>query len=112
MQGQKTLSLFYNMHLFLYNDSQMIRVTIHFSKPLLCVMLICGDWSISCPFHNKSSIYERSAALFTAVTGKTAILLLQRRHLVAKNEFAFSSRPMQKSSFPRSARTTSVNVSD
>ncbi len=25
----------------------LIRSTIHFSKPLLCVTLICGDWSIS-----------------------------------------------------------------
>ncbi len=34
------------MHLILpnlLNDSQ----TIHFSKPLLCVTLICSDWSIS-----------------------------------------------------------------
>ncbi len=48
MQGQKTLSLSYNMHLFLpylLNDSQTIRSTINFSKPLLCVTLICGDWS-------------------------------------------------------------------
>ncbi len=38
------------MHLFLphlLNDSQTIRSTIHFSKLLLCVTLICGDWSIS-----------------------------------------------------------------
>ncbi len=34
------------MHLFLaylLNDSQTIRSTIHFSKPLLYVTLICGD---------------------------------------------------------------------
>ncbi len=30
---------------YLLNDSQTIRSTIHFSKPLLCVMLICFDWS-------------------------------------------------------------------
>ncbi len=50
MQGQKTLSLSYNMHLFspyLLNDSQTIRSTIHFSKLLLCVTLLCSDWSIS-----------------------------------------------------------------
>ncbi len=50
MQGQKTLSLSYNMHLFLpylLNDSQTIHSTIHFSKPLLYVTLICSDWSIS-----------------------------------------------------------------
>ncbi len=36
MQGQKTLLLSYNMHLFvpyLLNDSQLIRSRIHFSKP-------------------------------------------------------------------------------
>ncbi len=34
---------------------------------------------------------ERSAALCTALPGK-----LQKRHLVAKNEFAFSFRPTRK----------------
>ncbi len=58
MQGQKTLSMSYNMHLFLpylLKDSQTIHSTIHFSKPLLCVTLICGDWSdwsVSFPFHD------------------------------------------------------------
>ncbi len=57
MQGQKILSLSYNMHLFLpylLNDSQTIRSSIHFSKPLLCVTLICGDWSdlVSFSFHH------------------------------------------------------------
>ncbi len=69
------------MHLFLpylLNYSQTIRLMIHFPKPLLCMTLICGDWSISFPFHNKSSICEGSAALFTAVTGETAILQLQK----------------------------------
>ncbi len=50
MQGQKSLSLSYNMHLFLpylLTDSQTIRSTIYFSKPLLCVTLICSDWSSS-----------------------------------------------------------------
>ncbi len=32
---------------YLLNDSQTIRSTIHFSKPLLYVMLICSDWLIS-----------------------------------------------------------------
>ncbi len=31
---------------YLLNDCQMIRSIIHFSKPLLCVMPICGDWLI------------------------------------------------------------------
>ncbi len=49
-RSKRTLSFSYNMHLFLpylLNDSQTIRSTIHLSKPLLCVTLICGDWSIS-----------------------------------------------------------------
>ncbi len=48
MQGQKTLLLSYKKHLFLpylLNDSQTIRSTVHFSKALLCVTLICCDWS-------------------------------------------------------------------
>ncbi len=38
------------MHFFLpylLNDSQTIRSTIHFSKPLVCVTLFCGDWSFN-----------------------------------------------------------------
>ncbi len=48
MQGQKTLSLSYNMHLFLpylLNDSQTIHSTINFTKPLLCVCL----WAFTAP---------------------------------------------------------------
>ncbi len=77
---QETLSLSYNMHLFLpylLNDSQMIRSTMNFSKPLLCVTLICGDWSDWSHFHfimpvmpDKTAVCERSAALFI---GETAI---------------------------------------
>ncbi len=95
MQGQKTLSLSYNMHLFLpylLNNSQTIRSKINISKPLLCVMLIC----------------ECSAPLYTVLPGKQLFLPLQKRHLVAKNEFAFSFRPMQKSSFPKSAHAQQV----
>ncbi len=67
MQGQKTLSLSYNMHLFLpylLNDSQTIRLTIHFSKPLLCVTLICGDWS---DFHLISPVMPDKAVFVRAV---------------------------------------------
>ncbi len=88
MQGQKTLSSSYNMHLFipyLFNDSQTIRSTIHFSKPLLCVTLICGDWS---HFHfimpvmpDKAALVERSAALCTALLWKPLFLPLQKLHL-------------------------------
>ncbi len=53
-----------------------------------------------------SCLIKRSAALQIAVTGETAILMLQKLHLVANNEFAFSFRPTRKSSLLRSARTT------
>ncbi len=64
MKGQKTLSLPFNMHLFvpyLLNDSLTDANRHDWS-----------NWSISFPFHNKSSFCESSAALFTAVTGETA----------------------------------------
>ncbi len=73
MQGQKTLSFSYNMHLFLpylLNDSQTIHSTIHFSKPLLCVTLICGDWSIS---FKAVFVIVSSADLCKAITGETDI---------------------------------------
>ncbi len=86
---------------YLLNDSQTIHSTIHFSKPLLCMTLICSDWSDwSIEFLQCCFVYN--------VTRETAILLLQKQHLVAKNELAFSFRPTWKSSFPRSARATSM----
>ncbi len=66
---------------YLLNDSQTIHSTIHFSKLLLCVTLICCDWLISI-----------KAVLWAFKT-------LQKQHLVAKNEFAFSFRPTQKIKF-------------
>ncbi len=71
MQGQKTLSFSYNMHLFLpylLNDSQTVRSTIHFSKPLLCVMLICGDWS------DWLISFKAEHSVVYSVTGETAIV--------------------------------------
>ncbi len=95
MQGQKTLSFSYNMHLFLpylLNDSQTIRSMINFYKPLLCVTLICGDWSDwSISF---KAVFVSSVLLCVQpLPGKQLFLRLQKRHLVAKNEFAFSFRP-------------------
>ncbi len=45
MQGQKTRSLSYNMHLLFITQKRFI-----FPKPSFCVTLICGYWSISFPF--------------------------------------------------------------
>ncbi len=60
------------MHLFLpylLNDSQTIRSTIHFSKPLLCMTLICGDWS------DWLISFSRAQCCFVySVTGETAIV--------------------------------------
>ncbi len=67
MQDQKTLSLSYNMHVFLLyllNDFQTSRSTLNFSKPLLCVMLICTDWS---PFHLISPVMPDKAVFVSAV---------------------------------------------
>ncbi len=58
---------------------------------LLCVTLICGDWSISFAFHKAVFV----SCFVYSVTGETAFLPLQKRHLVAKNEFSF--RPIRKS---------------
>ncbi len=101
MQGQKTLSLSYNMHLFLLyllNNSQTIRLR-HFSKPLLCVTLICGDWShfhLISPVMPDKAVFVSTVLLCVQRYRGTAILTLQKQHLVAKNEFAFSFRPMRK----------------
>ncbi len=69
-KGQKTLSLSYNMHLFLpylLNESQTICSTIHFSKPLLCVTLICSDWSDWSHFHFIMPVMPDKAAFVSAV---------------------------------------------
>ncbi len=46
---------YYNNILFFYLTClvtpKQIRSMIHFSKPILCVMLICGDWSDWSYFH-------------------------------------------------------------
>ncbi len=109
MQGQKTLSFSYNMHLFFpnfLNDSQTISLTIHFSKPLLCVTLICADWShLNCiiPVMRDKAAFVSAVLLCVQGYWETTIypkmievLPLQKQHLVEKNELAFSFRPMQK----------------
>ncbi len=81
MQGQKTLSLCYNMVLFLpylHKDSQTIRSTIHFSKPLLCVTLICSDWSIGLILISPDKAVFSSATLCTALPGETAIFTVPK----------------------------------
>ncbi len=105
MQGQKTHLLSYNTHLFLpylLNDSQTRHSTIHFSKPLLCVTLICGDWSDWSYFHLILPVMPDKAAFVSAVLlcvqryQANKLFYLQKRHLVAKKEFAFSFRPTRK----------------
>ncbi len=67
----KNTSFSYNMHLFLpylLNDSQKVHSTIHFSKPLLCVTLICGDWS------DWLISFKAEHSVVYSVTGETAIV--------------------------------------
>ncbi len=91
--------LSYNMHLFLsylLNDSQTIRSTIHFSKPL-CVTLICGDWSNWSHFHFIMPVMPDKAVLLCVQRYRgNCYFTLQKLHLVAKNVFAFSFRPKRK----------------
>ncbi len=82
---------------YLLNDSQRICSMINFSKPL-CVMLICGDWS---HFHFIMPVMPDKGAFVSAVLlcvqrYRGNFLTLQKQHLVAKNELAFSFRPMRK----------------
>ncbi len=72
------------MHLFLpylLNDSQTISLMIHFSKPLLCVMLICGDWSDWSHFHFIMPVTPDKAAFVSAVVllSSTKIMTKYRR---------------------------------
>ncbi len=107
MQGQTTLSLYYNMHLilpYLLNNSQTISSTNYFSKTLLCVTLIYGvwsDWSISFPFlhvmPDKAAFVSAVLLCVQPLPGKQLVLPLRKRHPMVKNEFAFSFRLMRKS---------------
>ncbi len=72
----------------------------NFSKPLLCVTLICVDWS-DWSISFKAVFVSAVLLCVQPLPGKRLFLTLQKRHLVAKNEFAFSFRPTQKSNFPR-----------
>ncbi len=81
MQGQKTLSLSYSIYLFLpylFNDSQTVRSMIYFSKPLLYVMLICGDWSDWSHFHFIMPVMPDKAAFVSAVLLCVQLLLGNR----------------------------------
>ncbi len=48
------------------------------------------------PVMPDKAAFVSSAALYTALLGKPLFLPLQKQHLVAKNELAFSFRPKQK----------------
>ncbi len=120
MQGQKTLSLSYNMHLFLaylLNDSQTIHSEIPFSKPLLCVMLICGDWSnwfnfnfimpLICLF--KQHLWVQCCFVYS-VTGVTAIFT---RRVWLQTALALSALALSAFALSALARSdTSASASD
>ncbi len=74
------------MHLFLpylLNDSETIRSTIHFPKPLLCVTLICADWSDWSISFKAVFVIVSSADLCTVLPGKRLLLKPQKLHPVA-----------------------------
>ncbi len=101
MQGQKTLSLSY-MHLFLpylLKDSQTIGSFFQ-TPPLRDANLRWLVWFVD--FISISSCLIKQhlwvqCCFVSSVTGETTILPLQKRHLVARNEFAFSFRSTWKS---------------
>ncbi len=68
MQGQKHFNfLIICIYFYLY------RSTIHFSKPLLCVTLICSDWS-DWSISFKAVFVDCEQCCFVySVTGETAI---------------------------------------
>ncbi len=68
----KFKKLFYCLIIFIYfftmlNDSQTIHSTIFFSKSLLCVTLICGNWSDRSHFHLILPVMPDKAAFVSAV---------------------------------------------
>ncbi len=92
---------------YLLNDSQTIRSTINFSKPLLCMTIIRGDWSNWSHFHfimpvmpDKAPFVRTTANLCTALLGKLLFIQLQKRHLAAKNELHFHSDQRENQVFP------------
>ncbi len=101
MQGQKHFN-FLIICIYFY----LICSMINFSKPLLCMTLICGDWS-DWLISFKAVFVSTVLLCVQPLPGKQLFLMLQKQHLVAKNEFACSFRPRRKSSFPGSARATS-----
>ncbi len=98
--GSKTLSLSICIYFYFTCSRTPKRSMIHFSKPLLCVMLICSDrsdWSYLNLFVPvKQRLWAQYCIVYSVTGGKPQFLPLRKQHLVAKNEFAFSFRPMKK----------------
>ncbi len=67
------------------------------------ITLICRDWS-DWSISFKAAFVSSVLLCVQQLPGKQLFLMLQKQHLVAKNEFAFSFRPTRKSCFSRSAR--------
>ncbi len=95
MQGQKhfhCLVICIYFLPYLINDSQAICLTIHFSKPLLCMTLIRLVYFY---FHFiiKASFVRAVLLCLQPLPGKQLFW-----HLVAKNEFVFHSDQGEKTS--------------
>ncbi len=84
---------------YLLNNSQTIHSTIDFSKPLLCVTLICGYWSDFI----WSGVCELSAALCTTIIGETAIYNAPKAVPSGKEWICIFIQTNTKIKFPRSA---------
>ncbi len=74
----------------LLNDSQTIRSMIHFSKLLLCVTLISGDWSNWSHFHFIMPVMPDKAAFVSPV------LLCVQRYLGNSYFTALKAAPSGK----------------
>ncbi len=87
---------------FIFTSQQLPNILFDslFFQSLLCMMLICGDWSDCSHFHFIIPVMPDKAVFVSTVLrllpGETTILLLQKPHLVAMNVFSFSFRPMRK----------------
>ncbi len=74
MQGQKTLSFSYNMHLFL---PYLLNDSLNDSFFLLCMTLICGDWS-DWSISFKAAFVSAVLLCVQLLPGKQLFLTLQK----------------------------------
>ncbi len=88
---------------YLHNDSQTIRSTIHFSESLLCMTLICSDWSDWWLVDFIMPVMSDKAAFVSAVMfwvqryrGNCYFTAAKAAPWMAKNKLTFSFRPTRE----------------